>query len=141
MKKAILLLSVIILFTLSKGIAQQHRRPDLIVKSITPTWISGNLKLKIRIKNIGNGNAIGQFENYVELNNVTEPSPNPNRIKTRFITNLNAGQTKTINVSYSGANVLVGDTKVTVITDSKVSTIIESNENNNKRQVEIPPRL
>jgi hypothetical protein len=137
MKKSILLIGLTILCTLSKSNAQ---KPDLIVKSITPTWVGDNLRLRIRIKNIGNGNAVGNFKNYIELNNITEPSPNPNRIKTRTIAGLNAGQVKIINVFYSGANVLEGDTKVTVITDSKISRIDELNESNNKRQTTIPPR-
>jgi subtilase family serine protease len=111
--------------------------PDLIVKSITPSVVAGNLRLIITIKNIGNANAIGNFNNYIELNNTHEPSPNPHRIQERVLHGLRAGHSRTIIVTYPHAHVLPTDTKVTVKTDSK-NEITESNEANNTKQVAIP---
>jgi subtilase family serine protease len=126
------------IFSFKSSNITQVGLPDLIVKSITPSIVGGNLRLKIKIKNVGNGNAVGNFKNYIELNNIHEPSPNPHRIKNRLINGLLAGQTKTIFVTYLHAHVLPTDTKVTVVTDSKIEQIIESNEGNNSLPVAIP---
>jgi subtilase family serine protease len=112
--------------------------PDLKVISIIPSVLNGNLVLKIKIRNVGNANVTGTFETYIELNNTTEPSPNPKRIKNRLITGLNAHQSKTIEVVYLASDVHPNDKKVTVVVDSKDNQIAESNENNNKKRVLIP---
>lgn len=112
--------------------------PDLKVTSIIPSVLDGNLVLKIKIRNVGNANATGIFDTYIELNNTTEPSPNPKRIQNRLIAGLNAGQLKTIEVIYPASDVHPNDRRVTVVVDSKVSIITESNENNNRKRVPIP---
>jgi subtilase family serine protease len=112
--------------------------PDLKVTSIIPSVLNGNLVLKIKIRNVGIANATGTFETYIELNNTSEPSPNPKRIKNRLIAGLNAHQSKTIEVVYLASEVHPNDKKVTVVVDSKDNQITESNENNNRRRVLIP---
>jgi subtilase family serine protease len=139
MKKLIKLSIIITIFTIFFSFKNSHAQlPDLRVMSITPSVVGGNLRLRIRIKNIGNRNAVGIFDNYIELNNLHEPSPNQHRIRTRTINGLGAGQSRVIIVTYPHAHVLSTDTKVTVVTDSKIVDVTESDETNNSMQVDIP---
>jgi hypothetical protein len=47
-------------------------------------------------------------------------------------------QSKTIEIIYPASSVHANDVAVTVITDSKISRIVESNEDNNKKRVSLP---
>lgn len=128
----------IVLFSFKSNTPPLGFKPDLKVQSIIPTRIGGNLVLTITIRNVGNAPANTIFENYIELNNANEPSPNPNRVQTRLMAGLKVQQSKVIEVIYPAASVHPNDIAVTVITDSKGSAVTESNENNNKRRVNLP---
>jgi hypothetical protein len=137
-KSSITIMIFTIFFSFKNSQVQPIDLPDLRVRSITPSIVGGNLKLRIKIENRGNGNVVGIFNNYIELNNLHEPSPNQHRIKNREINGLGAGQSRVIIVVYPHAHVLSTDTQVTVFTDSKTPGIAESNEANNSKRVAIP---
>ncbi|MCA0232790.1 MAG: hypothetical protein LCH91_20150 [Bacteroidetes bacterium] len=128
----------IVLFSFKSTTPPLGFKPDLKVQSIIPTRVGDNLVITITIKNVGNAHATTIFDNYIELNNANEPSPNPKRVQTRLMAGLKAQQSKTIEVIYPADSVHPGDIAVTVITDSKASRVPESNENNNKRKVNLP---
>lgn len=136
--KSSVVFAVSVLLFSFKNSAPPLTKPDLKVQSIVSTLVEGNLVLTITIKNIGTAKANKIFDNYIELNNSHEPSPNPNRIQTRQMAGLGIQQSKTIEVIYPASSVHANDIAVTVITDSKISRIAESNEGNNTKIVPLP---